>query len=62
MGHLKDIGEGYFIHMTMALRFALYLTIIAVVCTIHAFLPFLFTDTASKMVSYLNDNMKNRGQ
>lgn len=62
MGHLKDIGENYFTHMTVALRFALVLTVIAVVCIVHAFLPFLFKNTASGWVNDLNNIMQTRSK
>lgn len=51
--HPASVGETYFEHLGMALGFAGRMMLAAVVCTAHAFLPFLFEKTGSRMVADL---------
>ncbi len=55
--HLSLVNEGYFQHMRHALSFTLGMFLGAVCCLVHAFLPFLFEQTGSKIVARLNDRM-----
>lgn len=55
--HLESVDETYFEHFGHALRFAVTLAIAAVVCFIHALLPFLFERTGSQLIGRLHDRM-----
>jgi hypothetical protein len=55
--HPASVGESYCEHMAAAGGFALRLFAAAVVCSVHALLPFLFEKTASAMVGGLHDRM-----
>lgn len=59
--HPESVGETYTQHLLAALGFAFTMARAAVCCTVHAFLPFLFTTTGSRTVSELVDRM-NRGR
>ena len=50
MSHLKDMKENYFVHLFEALVVVFSLLKAAVACLIHAFLPFVFTTTASSTI------------
>ncbi len=58
--HLASVGEIYPEHMQVALSFALPLMRAAAAAYVHAFLPFLFTTTASGIVKTLYDRMTRR--
>ena len=51
--HPRSIGETYFEHLCMALGFAGRMLVATLVCTVHAFLPFLFEKTGSGMIAAL---------
>ena len=51
--HLKSVNETYWQHLKRALMFSGWLFLGGLACVIHAILPFLFTQTASKIVSKL---------
>src|SRR5215212_603847 len=53
-------GESYGEHMRVALSFAGPLAKAAIAALVHAFLPFLFTTTASSTVKRLHDRMARR--
>ncbi|MDD9890369.1 MAG: DUF6356 family protein [Gammaproteobacteria bacterium] len=55
--HLKSVDETYFQHMVHALSFTCALFLGAVMCLIHAFLPFLFAKSGSNIVTRLHDRM-----
>jgi hypothetical protein len=50
MSHLKGMKENYFAHLFEALLIVFSLIKAAVVCLIHAFIPFVFTSTASSII------------
>jgi hypothetical protein len=58
--HPASVGETYREHMRVALGFAGPLAKAALAAGVHAFLPFLFTTTASRTVKQLNDRMARR--
>ena len=58
--HPAQVGETYPEHMRVALSFAVPLTKAAAAAYLHAFLPFLFTTTASGIVKGLHDRMTRR--
>ena len=55
--HPASVGESYFTHMGMALRFGLRMLFCGLACLIHAVLPFLFVKTGSKTITHLHDTM-----
>jgi hypothetical protein len=60
LAHPISVGEGYFEHLAAAVRFGSRLLLAGGVCWIHALLPFLFTETASRMVSGLHAELARR--
>ena len=58
--HPASAGETYGEHMRVAQSFALPLAKAAIAALVHAFLPFLFTTTASATVKSLHDRMARR--
>ena len=58
--HPASVGETYGEHMRVALSFAGPLAKAASAALVHAFLPFLFTTTASLTVKRLYDRMTRR--
>lgn len=55
--HLESVDESYFEHCGHAMRFAATLAVAAVVCLVHALLPFLFERTGSQLIGKLHDRM-----
>lgn len=55
--HLESVGETYFEHFGHALSFAATLAVAAVVCLVHALLPFVFERTGSRLIDRLHDRM-----
>lgn len=60
LSHPAAVGESYREHMQTAFSFALPLAKAAGAACVHAFLPFLFTTTASRTVKQLHDRMTSR--
>lgn len=58
--HPEAVGESYGEHMGVALSFAGPLLLAGLAALVHAFLPFLFTTTASATVKRLHARMMNR--
>ena len=59
--HPETVGETYFGHMAFAAWFASRLFMAAGAALVHAFLPFLFETTASRIVRELYERTHNRG-
>lgn len=60
LSHPASVGESYREHMRTAFSFALPLAKATGAACIHAFLPFLFTTTASRTVKQLHERMTSR--
>lgn len=60
--HPATVGESYFGHMAFALWFASRLFLAAGAAVVHAFLPFLFETTASRIVAQLYERTHRRGK
>lgn len=58
--HPHDVGESYLQHFVEALYLFVRLTYSGSVMLIHAFLPFLFTKTASKTIFYFHERFSRR--
>lgn len=55
--HPSSVGETYFEHMANALRFGAALAVAATACAVHAFLPFFFKTTGSRIIVRVHDRM-----
>ena len=55
--HPESVGEGYWEHFRAAMSFSANLFAAAIVCTVHALLPFLFAKTGSGIIEKLHDRM-----
>jgi hypothetical protein len=55
--HPAAVGETYLGHLAHASRFALLLILGGSACLVHALLPFLFANTASRVVAQLHERM-----
>ncbi|VVE14076.1 capsule biosynthesis protein [Pandoraea eparura] len=55
--HPASVGENYLQHMGSALSFALPLLGACLACLAHAFLPFLFEKTGSRIIVRLHERM-----
>ncbi len=55
--HPASVDETYFEHVGVALGFCYKMFFGALVCLIHAFLPFLFVKTGSQVITGLYDTM-----
>jgi hypothetical protein len=58
--HPASVGETYFEHMAFAFRFSRLLLMAGCAALVHAFLPFMFETTASRIVRELYERTKNR--
>jgi uncharacterized protein DUF6356 len=58
--HPASVGETYFGHMAFAAWFASRLFAAAGAALVHAFLPFLFESTASRIIRELYERTHNR--
>ncbi|MBZ9910334.1 DUF6356 family protein [Mesorhizobium sp. BR115XR7A] len=59
--HPAKVGETYFSHMAFAAWFSSRLLMAAGAALVHAFLPFLFETTASRIIRELYERTHNRG-
>ncbi len=55
--HPASVDETYGEHFLVASSFSLKLFGAACACALHAFLPFLFEKTGSRMITELHDRM-----
>lgn len=60
--HPESVGETYFSHMAFAGWFASRLFLAGGAALVHAFLPFLFETTASRIIRELHERTHNRGR
>ncbi|MCH9633126.1 MAG: hypothetical protein S4CHLAM6_14780 [Chlamydiae bacterium] len=58
--HPHEVGESYFKHLLEALYLFARLTYSGSVMLIHAFIPFLFTKTASNTIFYFHKRFTER--
>ncbi len=61
-GHLRHAGEGYFQHMAVAGRIGGLMIAAGCACLLHALLPALCTDRASRTVRRLHDQIERRSK
>jgi hypothetical protein len=55
--HLADCGESYVAHLSAALRISWTLAGAALACAVHAFVPGMFTRTASARVEQVREGI-----
>ncbi len=60
--HPASVDETYFGHMAFAAWFSSRLMMAAGAALVHAFLPFLFETTASRIIRELYERTHNRGR
>ncbi len=60
--HPRSVDESYVEHLAIAGRFSAKLLLAAGAALVHAFLPFLFEKTASRMIARMYQRTRNRGQ
>jgi hypothetical protein len=58
--HPREVGETYGQHLAEAGGFGLTLIGTGLACLVHAILPFLFVETASRTVRRLNGGLTRR--
>lgn len=58
--HPNEVGLNYFQHLIFAFWVIARLIAAVFTCTIHAFLPFLFTTTTSGIITGLNSKIEER--
>ncbi|HVU31717.1 MAG TPA: DUF6356 family protein [Sphingomicrobium sp.] len=58
--HLADVGETYGEHLGAALGFSIKLVKASAACALHALVPALFTQTASRSVAELHSRLARR--
>ena len=58
--HLKDVDETYFEHMYHAITYAFTFAVLTITTLIHAMLPFLFVETASRKIREINKHIESR--
>jgi hypothetical protein len=59
--HPASVDETFFQHMAFAMTFCFWLFAAAFAALIHAFLPFMFEKTGSKIITRLYNRIHNRG-
>ena len=59
--HPNSVGETYFGHMAFALVMSGRMALAAGAALVHAFLPFLFETTASRLLARMNHSIQHRG-
>lgn len=60
--HPSEVGESYWQHLSKAISFGLQMIVAGIVCLIHAVFPFLFIETASKMIHKLHEGFLSRNK
>lgn len=58
--HPRTVGDTYLQHLRFAFFNGIFLIIGGIVCLIHSFFPFLFTNTASTVVNKINTRMDSK--
>lgn len=60
--HLRDAGEGYWQHFRFATTFGLLAMAAGLAAIIHAFVPAMCTQTASRIVRHLGQLLEDRSK
>lgn len=60
LDHLSIVDESYFRHLITAWVYALALLTLAAIALIHGLIPFLFTNTVSRAIERIREDIDNR--
>ena len=58
--HPKEVGETYFQHLWIALKYSFKLLLLFVITFIHSIFPFIFKTTVSAKIIEMAEELKNR--
>jgi len=58
--HPKEVGETYFQHLWIALKYSFKLLLLFVITFIHSIFPFIFKTTTSAKIIEMAEELKNR--
>ncbi len=58
--HPNSVGESYFGHMIHSLSYSMKFLCLCIMTFIHAFFPFIFENTSSKLVKKISEHLDNR--
>lgn len=58
--HLEEVSESYFEHLGAALRFSASLALASAACALHALIPGICTNTASRSIADLHLRLSKR--
>jgi len=58
--HPKEVGETYFQHLWVALKYSFKLLLLFIIAFIHSIFPFIFKTTTSAKIIEMAEQLKNR--
>jgi hypothetical protein len=58
--HPKEVGETYFQHLWVALKYSFKLLLLFIISFIHSIFPFIFKTTVSAKIIEMAEQLKNR--
>lgn len=58
--HPKEVGETYFQHLWVALKYSFKLLLLFIIAFIHSFFPFIFKAHTSTKIIEMAEELKNR--
>ena len=58
--HPHSVDENYFTHMGHSLSYSVKFIWLAFMTFVHAFFPFIFTNSSSRLVKKINDHLDDR--
>jgi len=58
--HPKEVGETYFQHLWVALKYSFKLLLLFIISFIHSIFPFIFKTTVSAKIIEMAEELKNR--
>ena len=58
--HPKEVGETYFQHLWIALKYSFKLLLLFIIAFTHSIFPFIFKTTTSDKIIEMAEQLKNR--
>jgi hypothetical protein len=58
--HPKEVGETYFQHLWVSLKYSFKLLLLFIIAFIHSIFPFIFKTTTSAKIIEMAEELKNR--
>ena len=58
--HPKEVGETYFQHLLVSLKYSFKLLLLFIIAFIHSIFPFIFKTTTSAKIIEMAEELKNR--